>query len=555
MFREIRSSPKSVSRHPGYGLPRLNFDSRQGQALIPALDEQISPVYPSDVLMSDFLGSSPTPGSSKKGANDMHPNDGPPSSPPAILSDLDNHQQRISNERDSELAEIYHRTPDDAKSPSNIEINPDRNAEHDAVSKNVIATNIHNESSMLVEIVRQPDDRKMSDPEPFVDALPNPTEEFPASERDVTTTTVFDSFHNDNPSSFRSEDDQVTAQLISEMERASSQNVSNHNEADKPISKSGLKRKRTVAGSENSHKKARHSPDSWHRQAISETPKAGESVVECVLIKVNPVMSKNGRGVQHIKRERSQSPSLIASTPFENTTPEIGNRHGRLSGSFWANQRRRAASFVTGGLRPSLENFETITSDENRTHSPQRKSARLSGISASSPPQPASSLPETASLDPRSVTKRGKRKASRRWFWVADQALDDEDGSGGTTGVAPSEVDAKKAVRNDQTPGSMESEYSQQLPGDQKAKGQALGDLEGQGSAANDRNEAVPADMADALASHDPPTSEGILQGFRRMLEHVKRVAMGREEERQMIGVLFETVKEVHEAGRRNTEM
>ena len=49
------------------------------------------------------------------------------------------------------------------------------------------------------------------------------------------------------------------------------------------------------------------------------------------------------------------------------------------------------------------------------------------------------------------------------------------------------------------------------------------------------------------------PRAQDILAGFRRLLGNIKQLVLGVEEEREMIGVLFETVNEVHAAGRRNT--
>lgn len=49
------------------------------------------------------------------------------------------------------------------------------------------------------------------------------------------------------------------------------------------------------------------------------------------------------------------------------------------------------------------------------------------------------------------------------------------------------------------------------------------------------------------------PIAQEILTGFRRLLGNIKQMVLGVEEEREMIGVLFESVSEVHAAGRRST--
>lgn len=47
------------------------------------------------------------------------------------------------------------------------------------------------------------------------------------------------------------------------------------------------------------------------------------------------------------------------------------------------------------------------------------------------------------------------------------------------------------------------------------------------------------------------PTADGILRGLRELLGQVRRVRIQPEQERTMVGMLFETMHEVHEAGRR----
>jgi hypothetical protein len=46
--------------------------------------------------------------------------------------------------------------------------------------------------------------------------------------------------------------------------------------------------------------------------------------------------------------------------------------------------------------------------------------------------------------------------------------------------------------------------------------------------------------------------ARGILRGFRNLLDHIKRVTVGAEEERELVMVLVDSVREVHEAGRRH---
>jgi hypothetical protein len=55
-----------------------------------------------------------------------------------------------------------------------------------------------------------------------------------------------------------------------------------------------------------------------------------------------------------------------------------------------------------------------------------------------------------------------------------------------------------------------------------------------------------PAPAADALGARD------ILRGFTHLLDHLKRITVGIEDERELVSVLVDSVREVHEAGRRH---
>lgn len=58
--------------------------------------------------------------------------------------------------------------------------------------------------------------------------------------------------------------------------------------------------------------------------------------------------------------------------------------------------------------------------------------------------------------------------------------------------------------------------------------------------------------MTEAAAEGDGLGAAGILRSFRTLLENIKRVSVGVEEEREIVSVLVDSVREVHEAGRRH---
>ncbi|MCJ1393964.1 hypothetical protein MMC18_006841 [Xylographa bjoerkii] len=83
MFPDIRSSPRPKSRDCVINLPRLHLGlNRDMRSRTPA-DEGVSPTLPApNDLSNTYLGSSPTPSSSAKRSSRIFYEDGPPSSPP-----------------------------------------------------------------------------------------------------------------------------------------------------------------------------------------------------------------------------------------------------------------------------------------------------------------------------------------------------------------------------------------------------------------------------------------------------------------------------------------
>lgn len=87
IFPKLGSSPQSNSRKRDQGLPRLNLGvSGQSRGAMEPVD-QTSPILPIiDGNLEEFLGSSPTPRSSRKYSSNPLSDGGPPSSPPGAPS-------------------------------------------------------------------------------------------------------------------------------------------------------------------------------------------------------------------------------------------------------------------------------------------------------------------------------------------------------------------------------------------------------------------------------------------------------------------------------------
>lgn len=112
----------------------------------------------------------------------------------------------------------------------------------------------------------------------------------------------------------------------------------------------------------------------------------------------------------------------------------------------------------------------------------------------------------------------------------------------------PARIDAGSRVqdfeRHDQSPGDDDAQHDSTGATTHNEGGESVGSG-GDGEARAEANGV-------AETEGDGPSAAGMLRHFRGMLDQIKRITFGPEEERAMVGVLFESVKEVHEAGRRH---
>ena len=540
MFPEIRSSPKSGSRHTHYELPRLKLKEDLELGAECGTDKPKTLVYSPEIPMTDFLGSSPTPMSSKKGTDSTGAHETPyplPSLLPSLT--IFNQQVALSEklERQTEPPLLDHdqRTGDICM---DITLPLESNCSSSDVNiSSSQAPPRHAENGSTLEPkppAIKADDPVLSDSDVFVDALAGPIGETLAIGDAIEPGKFCNPHRANNVSQPANEEDQVTAQLVNEMERASSQQESKQEHAIDAKPGSEKKRKNVFGEVTRSHKKARSNIDLLDRQRGPEMPQVQE-FAECVLINVRQTREKDNSSLSHVKTERSPSTCPLADIPVERDVPVPTHRAGRRSG------------------KKPLRQMSHLDSSPSSSRSSARKSARLTGTPRSSP-QTANPAPvENEATRPDLVTKTGRRRASKRWFWMTEEPREDNN-QAVTNADADSMIrpDPKVTARQDQSSSWQESEHSQH-PSREAAE---VGESQEGGTRIplhKDGDGLSQVEAPEASARSDPPTAEGILQGFKRMLESIKRVALGREEEREMVGVLFESVKEVHEAGRRST--
>ena len=558
MFPEIKSSPKSPPRNAEYTLPKLLFRSEKEHHPRSEPEEETSPVYPPDILMNDFLGSSPTPASGKKGQAFIRSDDDPPSSPPINTT----HSRQITETVSSGEANETGLRPME-KQDAPLDHSSDGNRAETAVAVRK-QSNTHDhqlgQGPSDKAKISVPNDHVMSDVDVFVDA---PSEQSMGAAEMHNTTANKDQAHPGagyEPSTY---DEQATAQLVGEMTRASSQQ-SNTGEVAEATSSKKRKRKGKSDEARTSSKRAKARTTLPESRDASEVVKAGETVAECVLIDVRPFNRDQTAGPTRIKRERSSSPLRIAETqPHSGAGASVSQEDDKLP-TRRSRNRRVSQHQSTGQSNPS-QAADTSQTDNNDVAKPSpsmtvsRRSTRRSEAATSSPPNSSPIPAGPSSQKPGSITKTGRIRASMRWFWSVEEPTSSQESSTESTPCEKPRDDKKNGttLETDQAHGRQRSEE----PSTQHAE---------QDPAQPEEHVQVPANMDSAITSiegregrggipsssletrDDQPTAAGILSGFKAMLNNIKQVALGSEEERAIVAVLFESVREVGEAGRRH---
>ena len=556
MFPEISSTSRSSSRPVEYHLPKLVLKPTTNQDGRSSVNDEASPILPPDILMNDFLGSSPTPSSSKKDKEQVY-DDECPSSPPYVRPQSDEIQDvdmdlTIGDNVDLKTGEYdKHRSPImNAKSPI-TKVSFEAKGEREVMYEVSSLLNGHLEAPTSNVAPVLPDERILSDQDVFVDAPAQPIAEQSMGEPEASQVT--DSFQSQKPAQSVAEDDQAAAQLIGEMERASSQHVEATEDTMRSRAGTGRKRKSTSDHPLSANKKQRSTSVSPSHQGIAAIARPGVAVADCVMIDVREVEGGPG-GSQHIKRERSPSPSIITATQFEQGTAPSRRKSGRPRRTSRVNQLSQETPPIRRSPRETHVKTEPdLVIETTPIPYSTRRSSRLSETSTRRGPRstdgsqkkihPAVSPSDDHSIAISSKTsKSGRPRQGRNHKMSQDQdSTLDADSLGpatndGGVGMAVDETRAATSVDRQARRVSQPEKDRLSLP-NQPSDG-----LESRADAALE-------------ARGEVPTAQWILQGFKNLLHNIKQVTLGPEDERAMVGILFESVKEVHEAGRRNAAM
>ena len=570
MFPEIGSSPRSISRPRDYILPNFVLKSTQNPAPISTIQEDASPMCLPDALMNEFLGSSPTP--SSKRSNDRRSDDDPPSSPPLISTQfqvnqmtnaplaLDNHALvlEMANAEETPGNQIT-----DQGLPSMKGYLPKGGSEG-AVGDGPSLINDQKDVSNRKALQEPVDTLPVSDFDIYVDAPSEPPLDKPsAAHSDFQPNDNTNSFPSESSSHFSVEDEQITAQLITEMERASSQQSMKKKETAQSARGATNKRKRT-ADSPIVKAKKKRTPGPLDSQVAADRPGTGETVADCVMIDVREVDRSCPVLPPKIKREPSASPSILMSTQaIEETavtyTPRVDHPVQSAATQSLDQERntpstaKKAIGRPRGSRNSQVKLEETGKEQASALRKSTRVSKRLSGSTTSSPQtSPAASQESTKGGQWFPLGKSPRRGMFR---WLQRSSGESEDlGISMPTAPSANENNAdgvsenskmQDLQRDDLSPAEhhpvhQSTSYSgaHKFPANQ---GDGEVQIEGRGGVEIEEEEAT--------------TARGILRKFQSTLDDIKRVTFGAEEERAAVRVLFECVKEVHEAGRRHQSM
>ena len=511
MFPEIRSSPVGALAKPRYRLPSLAQDTTKNSNKLP-VQETSSPSFPPNDMMNDFLGSSPTPSSGRKRSSEPYSDDGPPSSPPLSSSQLQV-QRNVLPPRYSHTAGRAEQLLEFADKEGGTEELafqslppltragdllwgtqdnlPDRISDA-RLRPSHVDTNIHSDMDIYVDAPMDPSEDTFSEPPPM----------------DITKTQSQD----DGPLPAAIDDDPVTAQIMGEIAKAASQRSSQEPTDMQHTSEATKKRKSPIA-------------DLPRKRQKGEVPATfrGAAVADCVLIDNTASTGRQGGAEPESSEERRDS-----AQPRDMTLGSIDATAGVGTDT---------NTETSNGPHRKIR-VKTEPGTSRRSGRLRRTSSRLSDASAMSPTCDEDSPASQTSAERDSVTWVYGPRGSR-WAYVPSATATD------------TEISASRSAEVD-----VAEELERLAPSRKAAEcatSPVMATAQTEGEEAEEEAEENAEHVGERGGKEESVTvtADGILQGFRNMLDGIRAINVRPEDERKMVTVLFEAVHQVHEAGRR----
>ena len=394
------------------------------------------------------------------------------------------------------------------------------------------------------------------------------------------TSRIMDSFYDDSTSFYSNEDDQIAAQLVRDLERASQQVSPQKNEntgANSLPRKRGRKRKSESGGSRTNSKKAKSVPSTQGIEVVVEIRKAGDNN-DCAIVDSRPATSIASPLPEEVKQERSPSPSediravakphepkanparrtrsSTAGTPLIQNPPPL-SRKRKIATDIVKTEKDGDADDITAQpsrkrrsarLRqacPDRSAIEAISSGEEYKNSAEVSYDRLSlDFNPSDENNQGSSGPQNEGMD----TERDSNPRARQ----------PEHGHPGIPTPQGLDEALPRTLRKRARPDQRQEAKSRQVPGsaagslDEEEYEPKRRDMDG-GRHVEDPETALQQE-GNPENLHAPRSSaRGLLGSLRQWLGDIKQAILAPEEERAIVDLMFESVREVHEAGRHNT--
>ncbi len=385
------------------------------------------------------------------------------------------------------------------------------------------------------------------------------------------TSEIIDSFHDAEPPHAPTEDDQIAAQLVRDLERASSQvdGETGHLPCTASPRASNHKRKSAPDGSDAVRKKAKTPPARKGQtiQIVVETRRSGPAHrafaaagphdvsspsphdaplrpqrVPSGRFEVPPNRTGGRDGTGRPAGSSSATPSVQREGSAETRVSVPDSRHPSPDGPPRAGERRRRSARLNrlpSASQHAPEGLDPMGSDgvaEGRHQAPPRGEHRHMNATAQRHTG-ARGEEGDATMPSRGMTDSGSEGSDHEIPHDVTGCID----SGPAVPASFAHVQdslpmarIRRAQRNQAPEDS--SRPSPSSPPRLVSPGQVTG---GTGTP-------EPGPAADALGARD------ILRGFTHLLDHLKRITVGMEDERELVSVLVDSVREVHEAGRRH---
>ena len=326
------------------------------------------------------------------------------------------------------------------------------------------------------------------------------------------------------------EEEQIAAQLVNDLERASSQVESERGNPTWTASpRVNAKRKRAPEDSESDGKtkkpRAQASRKRQNIQIVVDSRRAGGAGAENVDISADGLSPASS---QHAGLRNIGLPAKAAKggKGRPKRTAPVPHGPGRGARSSSASACTECDSCGTSDATKLPASNVKRTRADHVPVGARRRSARLRGLPGSSPALPHSDAARTSS-----------------------DAFGEFSGADDLEGIS---VPVEQAPADDHS-------TAQQQTGD---AGQELHEMNSPhgnvGAEVDAGGQEIPVGVngsGDVAEEGKAVRAQGILQGLRKLLENIKRVTLGVEEEREIVSVLVDSVREVHEAGRRHGKM